>query len=53
MRARLTAKFPALNDWWNCAMARPAASTSTETGTEGTPKWPATKSIAGIAEYRV
>ncbi len=47
------AKFPALNDWWNRAMARPAAKYVYSDGTEETPKRPATKSIAGIAEYRI
>jgi glutathione S-transferase len=45
--------FPRLNDWWDRVMARPAAKYVYANGTDETPKRPATKSIAGIAEYRV
>jgi glutathione S-transferase len=45
--------FPKLNDWWNRTMARPAAKYVYTDGLEETPKRPSTKSIAGIAEFRV
>ena len=46
-------KFPRLMDWWDRSMARPAAKYAYSNGTEETPKRPPTKSIAGIAEFRV
>jgi glutathione S-transferase len=45
--------FPRVNDWWDRAMQRPAAKYAYSNGTDETPSRPATKSIAGIAEYRV
>jgi glutathione S-transferase len=45
--------FPSLMDWWDRSMARPAAKYVYANGTEETPKRPPTKSIAGIAEFRV
>jgi len=45
--------FPRLNAWWEKAMARPAANYVYADGTDETPKRPPTKSIAGIAEYRI
>ena len=45
--------FPKLNDWWNRTMARPAAKYVYTDGLGETPKRPPTKSIAGIAEFRV
>jgi glutathione S-transferase len=45
--------FPRLNAWWESAMARPAAKFVYADGTDETPKRPPTKSIAGIAEYRI
>jgi glutathione S-transferase len=45
--------FPRLNAWWERAMARPAAKYVYADGTEETPKRPPTKSIAGIAEFRL
>ena len=53
IRIASIARFPALNDWWDRVMARPAAKYVYTNGTEETPKRPATKSIAGITEYRV
>jgi glutathione S-transferase len=47
------AAFPKLNDWWDCAMARPAAKHVYTDGLEETPKRPPVKSIAGITEYRI
>ena len=47
------AKFPRLMDWWDRSMARPAAKYAYANGTEETPSRPKTKSITGIAEYRV
>jgi glutathione S-transferase len=47
------AAFPRLNDWWDRAMARPATKYVYASGTEETPRRPPTKSIAGIAEYRL
>jgi len=47
------AAFPRLNDWWERAMARPAAKYAYSDGTDETPKRPPTKSIAGIAEFRI
>ncbi len=46
-------KFPRMMDWWDRSMARPAAAYTYSGSTEETPKRPAKKSIAGIAEYRV
>jgi len=46
-------KFPRLMHWWDRSMARPAAKFVYANGTAETPKRPPTKSIAGIAEYRV
>ena len=45
--------FPRLNDWWERLMGRPAAKHVYTDGLEETPKRPPTKSIAGIAEYRI
>jgi glutathione S-transferase len=45
--------FPRLLDWWDRAMARPAAKYVYADGTEESPKRPAKKSIAGISEYRI
>jgi glutathione S-transferase len=47
------AGFLRLNDWWDRAMARPAAKHVYADGLAETPARPATKSIAGITEYRV
>jgi len=47
------AAFPKLNDWWDRAMARPAAKHVYTDGLEETPKRPPVKSIAGITEYRI
>jgi glutathione S-transferase len=47
------AAFPRLNDWWDRAMARPAAKYVYTDGLDETPARPPTKSIAGITEYRV
>lgn len=47
------AKLPRLNDWWQRVMARPAARYVYSDGTDEVPKRPATKSIAGIAEFHV
>jgi glutathione S-transferase len=46
-------KFPRLMDWWDRSMARPAAAYVYSNDTEETPKRPAKKSVAGIAEFRV
>ena len=46
-------RFRALNDWWDRAMARPAAKYVYSDGTDEVPPRPPTKSVAGIAEYRV
>jgi glutathione S-transferase len=46
-------KFPRMMDWWDRAMARPAASYVYSNATEETPKRPPKKTIAGIAEYRI
>jgi hypothetical protein len=40
-------------DWWDRSMARPAAKYVYANGTEETPKRPPTKSVVGIAEFRV
>jgi glutathione S-transferase len=45
--------FPRLNDWWERLMARPAANYVYAGDTDETPQRPRSKSIAGIAEYRV
>jgi glutathione S-transferase len=45
--------FPRLNDWWERLIGRPAAKHVYTAGLEETPKRPPTKSIAGIAEYRI
>jgi len=45
--------FPRLLDWWDRAMARPAAKWVYADNTEESPKRPPTKSVAGIAEYRI
>ena len=47
------AAFPHVRSWWDRAMARPAAKFVYLNGTEETPKRPPTKSIAGIAEFRI
>ncbi|MBM3527730.1 MAG: glutathione S-transferase family protein [Alphaproteobacteria bacterium] len=47
------AKFPRLVDWWDRSMARPAAAYAYSDATEETPKRPPTKSIDGIAAFRV
>jgi glutathione S-transferase len=47
------ATFPRLNDWWDRAMARPAAKYVYAPDTEETPARPAKKSISGITEYRI
>lgn len=46
-------KFPHMMDWWDRSMARPAAKYVYSNATEETPKRPPTKSVAGIAEYRI
>jgi glutathione S-transferase len=46
-------KFPRLMDWWDRAMARPAAKFVYSNATEETPKRPPKKSVAGIAEFRI
>ena len=45
--------LPKLHEWWDRVMARPAAAYAYSNSTEETPKRPAGKSVAGIAEYRV
>jgi glutathione S-transferase len=45
--------FPRVNAWWDAAMARPAAKYAYSDGTDEVPKRPPTKSVAGIAEYRI
>jgi glutathione S-transferase len=45
--------LPRLNDWWNRAMARPAAQYVYAAGTEETPGHPPRKSIEGIRNFRV
>jgi len=45
--------FPRVNDWWDRAMARPAAKYTYSDGTDEVPARPPTKSVSGIAEYRV
>ena len=45
--------FPRLCDWWDRAMARPAAKYAYSDNTDESPKRPPTKSVAGIAEYRI
>jgi glutathione S-transferase len=45
--------FPRLMDWWDRSMARPAAAFAYANGTEEVPQRPPTKSIDGIAEYRI
>ena len=53
-RDRLDRKsFPKLMDWWDRCMARPAAKYVYANDTEETLKRPATKTIAGITEYRI
>ncbi len=47
------ARFPRMMEWWDRSMARPAAAYTYANGTEETPKRPPTKSVAGIAEFRV
>jgi glutathione S-transferase len=47
------AVFPRLDDWWQRIMARPAAKLVYTAGLAETPRRPPTKSIAGIAEFRV
>jgi hypothetical protein len=47
------AALPKMMDWWDRSMRRPAAAYVYSNGTEETPKRPPTKSIAGIAEFRV
>ena len=47
------ADFPVLNDWWDRIMSRPAAAFVYAEDTDEVPARPATKSIAGIREYRV
>ena len=47
------ARFRNLIDWWDRVMARPAAKYVYTDGTDEVPKRPPTKSIAGIAEFRV
>jgi glutathione S-transferase len=47
------AKFPKMMDWWDRSMARPAAKYTYTDGTEESPRRPATKSVAGITEYRI
>ena len=45
--------FPILNDWWDRIMARPAAAFAYAEDSDEVPDRPQTKSIAGIAEFRV
>ena len=45
--------FPGMMDWWERSMRRPAAAYTYKNGSEETPKRPPTKSIAGIAAFRV
>ena len=45
--------FPRVNDWWDRAMQRPAAKYAYANGTDEVPSRPKTKTISGIAEYRV
>jgi glutathione S-transferase len=45
--------LPRLNDWWERAMARPAAKYVYADGTDETPTRPKSQSITGIAEFRV
>jgi glutathione S-transferase len=45
--------FPRVNGWWDRAMERPAARHAYSDNTGETPKRPPTKSVAGIAEFRV
>lgn len=47
------AAFPRVSDWWDRVMARPAAAYVYSSGNDETPKRPPTKSIAGIAEFRI
>jgi glutathione S-transferase len=47
------AAFPKLVEWWDRAMARPAAKYVYSDKTEESPKRPPKKSVAGIAEYRI
>jgi len=47
------AAFAGVNDWWDRAMARPAAKYVYSGDTEETPKRAPAKSIAGIAEFRI
>ena len=44
--------FPRFNDWWDRAMARPAAKYVYSNGTEEMPSRPKGQSITGIAEFR-
>jgi glutathione S-transferase len=46
-------RFPRTMDWWDRSMARPAAKFAYANGTDETPPRPKTKSVAGIAEFRV
>jgi glutathione S-transferase len=45
--------FPEMMDWWERAMARPAAKFVYAENTDEVPKRPPTKSIAGITEFRL
>jgi glutathione S-transferase len=45
--------FPCVNEWWDRVTARPAVKYVYANDTEETPKRPPTKSIAGIAEFRI
>jgi glutathione S-transferase len=45
--------LPRLHDWWDRAMARPAAKYVYTDGTEEAPARPKGQSVAGIAEFRV
>jgi len=47
------ARFPKLIDWWDRVMARPAAKYVYTEGTDEVPKRPPTKSVTGIAEFRI
>jgi glutathione S-transferase len=46
-------EFPRLMDWWDRSMARPPAKFAYANGTDEVPKRPPTKSVEGIAEFRV
>jgi len=47
------AAFPRVNDWWDRVMARPAAKYVYSSGTDEVPQRTPTKSIAGIAKFRI